>query len=56
MIAVRLATLDDADVIGRQTSSVQQLHNKALPFIFKPTSADLFPPQKLAAQSYAPTP
>jgi diamine N-acetyltransferase len=49
MIAVRLATLDDADVIGRQTSSVQQLHNKALPFIFKPTSADLFPPQKLAA-------
>jgi ribosomal protein S18 acetylase RimI-like enzyme len=49
MIAVRLVTLDDAEVIGRQTSSVQQLHNKALPFIFKPPSADLFPPQKLAA-------
>jgi diamine N-acetyltransferase len=49
MIAVRLATLDDAEVIRRQTSSVQQLHNKALPFIFKPPSADLFPPQKLAA-------
>jgi ribosomal protein S18 acetylase RimI-like enzyme len=49
MIAVRLATSDDAEVIGRHTSSVQQLHNEALPFIFKPPSADLFPPQKLAA-------
>ena len=49
MIAVRLATLDDAEVIRRQTSSVQQLHNEALPFIFKPPSADLFPPRKLAA-------
>jgi diamine N-acetyltransferase len=49
MIAVRLATLDDAEAIGRQTSSVHQLHNKALPSVFKPPSADLFPPQKLAA-------
>jgi diamine N-acetyltransferase len=49
MIAVRLATLDDAEVIGRQTSRVQQLHNEALPFVFKPPSADFFPPQKLAA-------
>ena len=49
MITVRLATLDDAEVIERQTSSVQQLHNKALPSIFKPPSADLFPSQKLAA-------
>lgn len=49
MIAVRLAALDDAEVIGRQTSNVQQLHNKALPYIFKPPSADLLPPQKLAA-------
>jgi diamine N-acetyltransferase len=49
MIAVRLATLDDADVIERQTASVQQLHNEALPSIFKPPSADLFPPRKLAA-------
>jgi diamine N-acetyltransferase len=48
MIAVRLVTLDDAEVIRRQTSSVQQLHNKALPVIFKPPSVDLFPPQKLA--------
>jgi GNAT superfamily N-acetyltransferase len=49
MIAVRLATLDDAEVIERQTARVQQLHNEALPFIFKPPSADLFPPRKLAA-------
>lgn len=49
MIVVRLATLDDAELIERQTSSVQQLHNKALPLIFKPPSADLFPAQKLAA-------
>jgi diamine N-acetyltransferase len=48
MIVVRLATLDDADVIERQTSSVQRLHNEALPFIFKPPSAALFPAQKLA--------
>jgi GNAT superfamily N-acetyltransferase len=49
MIVVRLATLDDAEAIGRQASSVQQLHNEALPSIFKPPSADLFPRQKLAA-------
>lgn len=49
MISVRLATLDDAEPIGRQTSSVQELHSEALPFIFKPPSADLFPPQKLKA-------
>ncbi len=49
MIAVRLATLDDAEAIERHTSGVQQLHNEALPLIFKPPSADLFPPQKLAA-------
>jgi ribosomal protein S18 acetylase RimI-like enzyme len=49
MIAVRIATIDDADAIARQTSSVQQLHTDALPDIFKPPSADLFPPQKLAA-------
>jgi GNAT superfamily N-acetyltransferase len=49
MIAIRLATLDDAGVIGRQTSGVQQLHNEALPTIFKPPSKDLFPPEKLAA-------
>jgi ribosomal protein S18 acetylase RimI-like enzyme len=48
-ISVRLATSDDAEVIERQTSSVQQMHNEALPSVFKPPSADLFPQQKLAA-------
>ena len=48
MITVRLATMDDAEILARQTMSVQQLHNEALPFIFKPPSAELFPPQKLA--------
>jgi GNAT superfamily N-acetyltransferase len=49
MIAVRLATLDDVEVIEHQTASVQQLHNEALPSIFKPPSADLFPRRQLAA-------
>jgi ribosomal protein S18 acetylase RimI-like enzyme len=49
MIAVRLATLDDAEAIERHTSRIQQLHNEALPSIFRPPSTDLFPPQKLAA-------
>jgi diamine N-acetyltransferase len=49
MITVRLATLDDADAIARQTASVQQLHTDALPDVFKPPSADLFPRSKLAA-------
>jgi GNAT superfamily N-acetyltransferase len=49
MIAIRLATLDDAGIIGRQTSGIQRLHNEALPMIFKPPSKDLFPPEKLAA-------
>ena len=54
MIVVRLATLDDAEVIGVQTWSAQQLHNEALPSIFKPPSADLFPLQKLAALIHDP--
>ena len=49
MIAVRLATMDDAEIIARQTSSIQQLHNEALPQMFKPPSAEVFPPRKLAA-------
>lgn len=49
MISVRLATSDDAELIGRQTSSIQELHSEALPFIFKPPSVDLFPPRKLKA-------
>ena len=47
-ISVRLATIEDAEVILRQTSSVQQLHTNALPDIFKPPSAELFPRSKLA--------
>jgi GNAT superfamily N-acetyltransferase len=54
MITVRLATPDDADAIARQTSSIQQLHQEALPHIFKPPSADLFPPRKLAALIHDP--
>ena len=49
MVAVRPATTDDAEVIARQTSAVQQLHADALPDVFKPPSAELFPPTKLAA-------
>ena len=49
MITVRLATLDDAEAIARHTSNVQRLHSEVLPDIFKPESAELFPPQKLAA-------
>ena len=48
MITVRLATLDDAEAIAHHTSNVQRLHSEALPDIFKPESAELFPPQKLA--------
>jgi GNAT superfamily N-acetyltransferase len=49
VISVRLATIDDAEIIARQTSTVQQLHTDALPDVFKPPSADLFAAQKLAA-------
>src|SRR5215213_7002607 len=49
MVAVRLATMDDAEAIARQTSDVQRLHSDALPAVFKQPSAALFPPQKLAA-------
>ena len=48
MVTVRLATMDDAEIIARQTSVVQQLHTDALPEIFRPPSAELFPPAKLA--------
>jgi diamine N-acetyltransferase len=49
MAAVRLATMDDAEIIARQTSAVQQLHTDAMPDIFRPASAALFPATKLAA-------
>lgn len=47
MVAVRLATMDDAQTVARQTSAVQQLHTDALPDIFKPPSGELFPPARL---------
>src|SRR5262245_16846498 len=49
MIAVRLATIEDAEAIAHQTASVQQLHTDALPDIFKPPSPELFPRSKLEA-------
>lgn len=54
-ITVRLATMDDADVIARQTATVQQLHADALPDVFKPPSDELFPPAKLAALVHDPS-
>jgi diamine N-acetyltransferase len=49
MVAVRLATIDGANAIAHLTADVQQLHNKALPNVFKPPSEKLFPREKLAA-------
>src|SRR5262245_52215145 len=49
MIAVRLATMDDAEAITRQSLDVQRMHHEAMPDIFKDPSAALFPPQKLAS-------
>jgi len=49
MVAVRLATMDDAETIARQTSTVQRLHADALPDTFRPPSDELFPRQRLAA-------
>jgi diamine N-acetyltransferase len=48
MIVIRLATIDDAEAIARQTADVQRQHHDALPDIFKPPSLELFSPQKLA--------
>lgn len=48
MIAVRLATIDDAEAIARHTSDIQGLHHEAMPDIFKQPSAELFPQKKLA--------
>jgi diamine N-acetyltransferase len=41
--------MDDAEAIARQTSDVQRLHADAVPDLFKPPSAALYPAQKLAA-------
>jgi ribosomal protein S18 acetylase RimI-like enzyme len=48
MVTVRAAVIEDADAITSLTAEVQQLHNEALPDIFKTPSERLFPREKLA--------
>lgn len=43
-VEVRLATPDDANAISALNDDVQRLHVDALPHLFKPPSADGFPP------------
>ena len=49
---IRLATLDDAEVISALNAEVQKIHAEALPHLFKPASPEAFPasfvPQLLA--------
>lgn len=49
MISVRLAKLGDDDAIARLTASIQQLHSRALPDLFRPPHEELFPLEKLSA-------
>lgn len=49
MISIRLAKFEDADAIAQLTAEVQQLHNSALPALFRPPHDGLFPAQKLAS-------
>jgi GNAT superfamily N-acetyltransferase len=49
MNSVRLANVSDADAIAQLTAEVQQLHNSALPELFRPPHDGLFPARKLAA-------
>jgi len=48
MVTVRIAVMDDADAIASLTAEIQQLHNEALPDIFKTSSDKLFSREKLA--------
>jgi ribosomal protein S18 acetylase RimI-like enzyme len=48
MVTVRVAVMEDADAIARLTAEVQQLHNEALPGIFKTPSDRLFSRERLA--------
>ena len=48
MVTVRVAVVEDADAIASLTAEVQQLHNEALPDIFKTPSERLFSREKLA--------
>ena len=47
MITVRVAVMEDADAIASLTAEVQELHNEALPDVFKTPSDRLFPREKL---------
>jgi len=49
MISVRLANVGDAEAIAQLTVEVQQLHNSALPELFRQSHDGVFPAQKLAA-------
>ena len=49
MVTVRVAVMEDADAIANLTAEVQQLHNEALPDIFKTPSGRLFSREKLAS-------
>jgi len=48
MVTVRVAVIEDADAIASLTAEVQQIHNDALPDIFKTSSDRLFSREKLA--------
>jgi ribosomal protein S18 acetylase RimI-like enzyme len=54
MVTVRVAVMEDADAIASLTAEVQQLHNEALPDIFKPPSDRLFSREKLATLLHDP--
>jgi len=49
MISVRLAEPGDGNAIVRLTAHIQQLHNRALPELFRPPHEGLFPSEKLSA-------
>ena len=40
---IRLATLDDAEIISTLNMDVQRIHAEALPHLFKPPSKETFP-------------
>ena len=48
MVTVRVAVMEDADAIASLTAEVQQLHNEAMPDIFRTPSDRLFSREKLA--------
>src|SRR5262245_28903348 len=48
MVTIRAAVIEDADAIASLTAEVQQLHNEALPDVFKTPSDKLFSRERLA--------